>query len=99
MSSRVPNPAYPAKDSAVLYGEKELYAKLGEIAEAEGEKTLVEEFEIPIRSGKAWVVKKGGWSLLVFCFANLGQAEVGQSSGWSVARVNSRLLILVLCEL
>lgn len=59
MSTRVPNPAYPAKDSAVLYGDKDLYAKLGKIAETEGGKSLVEKFEIPIRSGKAWVVKKG----------------------------------------
>jgi hypothetical protein len=59
MTTRIPQPAYPAKDSKVLYGDKELYQRLGEIAEKEGGKTLVEEFEIPIRSGKAWVVKKG----------------------------------------
>lgn len=60
MSNRVPNPpAYPATDSAVLYGDKELYARIGKVAEQEGGKILVEKFEIPIRSGKAWVVKKG----------------------------------------
>ena len=62
-SSRVPNPAYPAKDSTVLYGDKEVYARLGKIAEGEGGKELVEEFEIPIRSAKAWVVKKGACCL------------------------------------
>jgi hypothetical protein len=59
MATRVPNPAYPAKDSAVLYGDKEIYERIGKVAEQEGGKTLVEEFEIPIMSGKAWVVKKG----------------------------------------
>ncbi len=60
MSTRVPNPpAYPATDSAVLYGNKELYARIGKVAEQEGGKSLVEKFEIPIRSGKAWIVKKG----------------------------------------
>ncbi|KAN0117583.1 protein of unknown function (DUF1989) domain containing protein [Hyaloscypha variabilis] len=59
MTTRVPDPAYPAKDSAVLYGNKGLYARLGKVAEQDGGKDLVESFEIPIRSGKAWVVKKG----------------------------------------
>jgi hypothetical protein len=60
MAARVPKPAYTA--SPILYGDKKLYAKLGEIAEQDGGKELVEKFEIPIRSGKAWVVKKG-WCL------------------------------------
>ncbi|KAK2626808.1 hypothetical protein QTJ16_003983 [Diplocarpon rosae] len=60
MAGRIPNPpAYPATDNAVLYGEKELYARVGEIAEQDGGKNLIEKFEIPIRSGKAWVVNKG----------------------------------------
>jgi len=66
MATRVPDPAYPAKDSAVLYGDKELYARLGKVFEHNGGKALVESFEIPIRSGKAWVVKKGGFVIL-FC--------------------------------
>lgn len=57
MATRVPNPAYPP--NALIYGDKDLYAKLGKIAEQEGGKELVEKFEIPIRSGKAWIVKKG----------------------------------------
>ncbi|KUJ20347.1 uncharacterized protein LY89DRAFT_578989 [Mollisia scopiformis] len=59
MSTRIPEPAYPARNAEALYGDKSLYAKLGEIAEKQGGKTIIEEFEIPIRSGKAWVVKKG----------------------------------------
>ena len=59
MASRVPSTAYPAKDTAILYGDKELYAKLEAIAQEPTGKTLVEEFEVAIRSGKAWVVKKG----------------------------------------
>jgi len=62
MATRVPDPAYPAKDSAVLYGDTELYTRLGKIAEQDGGKELTESFEIPIRSGKAWVVQKGGLS-------------------------------------
>jgi len=63
MTNRVPEPAYPAKDSAVLCGDQDLYTRLGKIAEQDGGKELVEKFEIPIRSGMAWVVKKGqlGW--------------------------------------
>jgi len=68
MGARVPDPAYPAKDSAVLYGDKELYAKIGKVAEGKGGKKLVESFEIPIRSGKAWVVKKGRLDLLLDFF-------------------------------
>jgi uncharacterized protein len=61
MTTKSPTPAYDEtpKNSAALYGDKALYAKIGAIAEKENEKTLIEEFEIPIRSGKAWVVKKG----------------------------------------
>ncbi|CAL3963865.1 unnamed protein product [Diplocarpon coronariae] len=60
MAGRVPNPpAYPPTDSAVLYGDKELYARIGKVAEQVGGKYLVDKFEIPIRSGKAWVVNKG----------------------------------------
>jgi hypothetical protein len=61
MTTRVPNPAYPAEDSTVLYGEKDLYARISIVAEQDGEKELIEKFEIPIRSGKAWIVKKGGF--------------------------------------
>jgi uncharacterized protein len=64
MATRVPEPAYPAKDSAVLYGDKELYVRIGKIAEQDGGKELVESFEIPVRSGIAWVIKKGALVLL-----------------------------------
>lgn len=56
---RVPQPAYPAKNSAVLYGDKELYARIRATATTEGSRQLVEKFEVPIRSGRAWAVKKG----------------------------------------
>lgn len=60
MTARTPNPpAYPSSDSTVLFGDKELYLRIGKVAEQDEGKTLVEKFEIPIRSGKAWVVKKG----------------------------------------
>lgn len=58
MATRVPTPAYQDKNG-LLSGDKELYARLGKVAESEEGKNLIEEFEIPIRSGKAWVVKKG----------------------------------------
>jgi hypothetical protein len=57
MATRNPIPAY--QDTGVLHGDKELYARIGKIAEGDRGKKLVEGFEIPIRSGKAWVVKKG----------------------------------------
>jgi hypothetical protein len=61
-NKRNPAPAYPAKDNAVLFGDTALYARLGSLAASNEGKTLVEEFEIPIRSGRAWVVKKGSHS-------------------------------------
>jgi hypothetical protein len=57
MSTRVPTPAYD--DTGTLYGDKELYERLGKIAEGDSGKNVIEDFEIPIRSGKAWIVKKG----------------------------------------
>lgn len=63
-------PAYPASDNAVLFGDTELYSRLGALVEKSraggesGELIEVEKFEIPIRSGKAWVVKKGQLFLL-----------------------------------
>lgn len=57
---RNPSPAYPP--NAKIYGDKELYARIGKIVTSEGGKELVEKFEVPIRSGKAWVVKKGMFS-------------------------------------
>jgi uncharacterized protein len=57
MTTRIPAPAY--QDTGVLYGDRELYARIRKVAEGDEGKTLTEEFEIPIRSGKAWVVKKG----------------------------------------
>jgi hypothetical protein len=77
MAARVPDPAYPAKDSAVLYGDKELYARIGKVAEGKGGKDLVESFEIPIRSGKAWVVKKGRLVLLLDFFFFFFSIEIG----------------------
>jgi uncharacterized protein YcgI (DUF1989 family) len=70
MTARIPNPAY--RNDTVLYGDKELYARIGKVAEGGlDEKKLVEKFEIPIRSGKAWVVKKG-----IFLFGSLYILEV-----------------------
>ena len=63
MGARVPSPAYPAKDSEILYGDKELYARIAEVADGEVGKKLMERLEIPVRSGKAWVVKKGRYLL------------------------------------
>lgn len=60
---RNPKPAYPARDSAVLYGDKELYTRIAATAEVKEQRKLVEKFEIPIRSAKAWIVKKGKQTL------------------------------------
>ena len=62
---RFPNPAYPAKDSKILYGDKELYARLADASKGEKGMRLVEDFEIPIRGGKAWIVKKGEGSIFI----------------------------------
>lgn len=61
-ASRIPQPAFPARDSATLYGDKALYARIAVTGKKEGARVVVEKFEIPIRNGKAWVVKKGTWT-------------------------------------
>jgi hypothetical protein len=69
MTSPLPNPS-PAYDSEVVYGNKTLYSRLNTLIEnyksgSDTESLVeVENFEIPIRSGKAWVVKKGTFPLL-----------------------------------
>ena len=80
MTARIPTPAY--QDTGVLYGEKELYARIGKIAEGDGGKKLVEEFEIPIRSGKAWVVKKG-------TFLEGGRSRNGKHDDRQLRRISS----------
>lgn len=72
MTSRNPSPAYPAKDSAVLYGDKELYARIAATADVEDQRNLIEKFEIPIRSGKAWIVKKGKYTFRLVLGAKVG---------------------------
>ena len=64
MAPRNPEPAYPARNRAAIYGDEALYEKIGKIAESKDGKSLVQNFEIPIRSGKAWVVNKGQFSNL-----------------------------------
>ncbi|TVY22924.1 Uncharacterized protein LHYA1_G007473, partial [Lachnellula hyalina] len=61
MTTRNPTPSYDENpgNSAALYGDKALYREIGALSEDADRKTLVEGFEIPIRSGRAWVVKKG----------------------------------------
>ena len=85
MTTRIPIPAY--QDTGVLYGDKELYARIGKIAEGDGGKKLIEEFEIPIRSGKAWVVKKG-------MFWKMGDPEMASTTivGWGGYQVISTFL-------
>lgn len=56
-TTRIPTPTYLAEDSTILYGDKELYARIANTATQESSRRLVEEFDIPIRSGKAWVSK------------------------------------------
>ena len=58
-SPQNPEPAYPAHNRNAVYGDEELYKRIGEIASDKNQKSLISEFEIPIRSGRAWVVKKG----------------------------------------
>lgn len=62
---RIPEPAYPAKDSTALYGDTKLYGRLGATADETGAREVIENFEIPIRSGKAWVVPKGMYCMLI----------------------------------
>jgi hypothetical protein len=56
---RNPAPAHPAKDNAVLFGDRSLYERIEKIADGHEGKQMIDEFEIPIRSAKAWTVKKG----------------------------------------
>jgi len=83
---RIPNPAYPAKDSTILYGDKELYARIGKTAEQDGARKLLDEFEIPIRSGKAWIVPKGHICRLSTPYG----PQVGDLNIWSLSNPRER---------
>lgn len=54
-TARIPTPAYPAEDITILYGDKELYVRIAKTASQEGARRKIQDFDIPIRSGKAWV--------------------------------------------
>lgn len=56
---RQPEPAYSTIDNPILSGDAELYARLTQTANEPGARMLIESFEIPIRSGRAWTVPKG----------------------------------------
>jgi len=74
MTTRNPTPSYDENpgNSAALYGDKALYREIGALSEDADRKTLVEGFEIPIRSGRAWVVKKGMCICMYGCVSKVG---------------------------
>lgn len=77
-ATRNPTPSYdenPA-NSAALYGDKALYGKIGGLAEDEEQRSLVEGFEIPIRSGRAWVVKKGMFVCMYVSKVGVGEGSI-----------------------
>ncbi|KAL3420628.1 hypothetical protein PVAG01_07073 [Phlyctema vagabunda] len=87
---RVPEPAYPAKDTAVLYGDQGFYERISKAVEDEGKggakKEVVEEFEIPIRSGRAWVVRKGQ----ICTLSTPKGPQVGDLNIWSLDNPRER---------
>ncbi|RDW66406.1 hypothetical protein BP6252_10041 [Coleophoma cylindrospora] len=87
-SQRIPTPAYPAEDAAILFGDQALYARVIEAAAVENQagKKLIEEFEIPIRSGKAWVVKKGQICTLTTPYG----PQVGDLNIWALGNPRER---------
>lgn len=67
---RNPEPAYPPHNRTAIYGDEELYKRL-ELLSSDPDptvKTLLQDFEVPIRSGRAWVVKAGISTLLLSLF-------------------------------
>lgn len=80
MPSRNPTPAYQATKGSILDIDKEFYKKIG----SSGAKELVDAFEIPIRSGRAFVVPSGHVCRLL---TKLGP-QVGDLNIW--ARDNPR---------
>lgn len=53
-SSNPPVPAYQATPGSILHADKAFYDRI-----ASAERTLIESFTLPIRSGKAWKAPKG----------------------------------------
>ncbi|KAI9846522.1 MAG: hypothetical protein M1837_003943 [Sclerophora amabilis] len=54
-----PEPAYKAKPGTILDVDRAFYTRIAKSADKPGGRTLVEQFVLPIRSGKAWKVAKG----------------------------------------
>ncbi|KAI4211634.1 MAG: hypothetical protein LQ351_005537 [Letrouitia transgressa] len=54
-SPRVPRPAYEPSKGSILHVDREFYGQISSSTAREA----VQSFEIPVRSGKAWTVKKG----------------------------------------
>ncbi len=80
MATRNPTPAYQATKGSILNVDKNFYKRIG----SSGARELVDAFEIPIRSGRAFVVPSGHVCRLL---TKLGP-QVGDLNVW--ARDNPR---------
>ena len=53
-TDRTPVPTYQAPKQSPVHPDRELYSSI-----ANASKELVESFTVPIRAGRAWIVRKG----------------------------------------
>jgi len=79
-----PAPAYRAGAGGALGVDRAFY---GRLAEAHSHRELVEAFEIPIRSGRAWTVPRGHLCRLL----TVDGPQVGDLNVWNAADPRERL--------
>ena len=79
-----PQPAYQATAGGPLAVDRELY---GLLASERDSRTLVEEFVIPVRSGRAWTVRAGQLCRIVV----IDGPQVGDLDLWNLRNPRERL--------
>ncbi len=77
-------PAYQANAASVLSGDQDFYRR---IAAETGCRTKVQEFEIPLRDGRAWEVEAGN----VFRIVAVRGPQVGDLNLWNRHDPNERM--------
>jgi uncharacterized protein len=83
MSNASPQPAYQQSFEGPLVVDRELYRRL---ADSSDDRSLVEEFVIPIRSGRAWTVRAGQLCRIVA----IEGPQVGDLNLWNLHNPRER---------
>ena len=73
--------AYQAGTASVLYGDTQFYARIRKESES---RTKVEEFEIPVRDGRAWAIASATWA------ASVISPSMKSSRSWYTGSIRPR---------